>query len=60
MLKPSLKDFGHCLVSIDFPSGSDVKNTSANAGDLGLVPGLGDPPEKVMATHANILACRTS
>ena len=46
LLKPGLKDLGHYLVSIDFPSGSDVKNPSANAGDLGLIPGSEDPMEK--------------
>ena len=60
MLKPSWKYFDQYLVSIDFPSGGDVKNPSANAGDLGLIPGLEDPLEKGMGTHANILACRIS
>ena len=38
-----------------FPSGSMVKNQPVNAGDLGLIPGWGDPPEKEMATHSSIL-----
>ena len=36
-----------------------VKNPSANAGDIrnmGLVPGLGRPLEKGMATHSSIPA----
>ena len=39
-----------------FPSGSEVKNLPANAGDR--VPSLGgeDPLEKKMATHSSILA----
>ena len=27
-----------------FPGGSDSKESSCNAGDLGLIPGLGRPP----------------
>ena len=39
-----------------FPDGSAVKNSPANAGDLGLIPGLEDPLEKEMTTHSSILA----
>ena len=39
-----------------FPGGSDIRNPSANAGDVGLFPGWGDPLEKEMATHSSILA----
>ena len=39
-----------------FPGGSMVKNLPANAGDVGLIPELGDPLEKEMATHFSILA----
>ena len=35
-----------------------VKNLPANAGDAGLI--LGDPLEKGMAMHSNILAWRIS
>ena len=35
-----------------------VKNPPANAGDTGLIPGLGDPLEEGMATHSSILAWR--
>ena len=38
-----------------FPHGSTVKNP-ANAGDVGLIPGLGRSLEKGMATHSSILA----
>ena len=36
-----------------------LKNLPANAGggrDMGLIPGLGRPPEEGMATHSSILA----
>ena len=39
-----------------FPSGSVVKNLPANAGDTGLIPGLGRPLERDMVTHSSILA----
>ena len=39
-----------------FPGGSAVKNPPANAGDTGLIPGVGRSPEKEMATHSSILA----
>ena len=39
-----------------FPGGSDGKESTCNAGDLGSTPGLGDPSEKGMATHSSILA----
>ena len=35
-----------------------VKYPPANAGDLESIPGSGDPLEKEMATHSNILAWR--
>ena len=35
-----------------------VKNTPANAGDLGSILGQEDPLEKEMATHSSILAWR--
>ena len=31
-------------MSLVFPGGSAVKNPPANAGDVGLIPGLGKPP----------------
>ena len=33
-----------------------VKNPLANAGDVGLIPGLGRCPGEVNATHFSILA----
>ena len=33
-----------------------VKNLPANAEDVGLIPGSGDPLEKGMATHSSTLA----
>ena len=40
-----------------FPGGSVVKNPPANAGDTGLIPGLGRS-EKEVATHSSVLAWR--
>ena len=40
-----------------FPGGSVVKNPLAQTGDIGdssLIPGLGDPLEKEMATHSSV------
>ena len=42
------------------PSGSVVKNLSANAGDMSSIPGQEDPLEKEMATHYSILAWKNS
>ena len=39
-----------------FPGGSVVKNLPANAGDMGLIPGLGKSPEEEITTHTSILA----
>ena len=41
-----------------FPGGSDGKGSACNAGDLGSIPGWGDPLEKEMATHCTTLAWR--
>ena len=38
--------------------GSAGKESDCNAGDLGLIPGLGRSLKKGMATHSSILACR--
>ena len=37
-----------------------IKNLPAGVGDMGLIPGLGDPLGKEMATHSNILAWEIS
>ena len=45
--------------SVDFPGNSDSKASAYNAGDAGdtgLIPGLGRYLEKEMATHSSILA----
>ena len=39
-----------------FPGSSDGKESAFSAGDLGSIPGLKDPLEKGVATHASILA----
>ena len=39
-----------------FPGGSDGKESACNAGDLGLITGLGRSPGEGMATHSSILA----
>ena len=36
------------------------KESTSNAGDLGLIPGLGRSPEEEVATHSSILAWRIS
>ena len=41
-----------------FFDGSDGEESTCNAGDAGLIPGLGRPLEKGMATHSTILAQR--
>ena len=41
---------------MDFPGGSDGKESSCNAGDLVRSLGLEDPLEEGMATHSSILA----
>ena len=41
---------------LGFPGSSDGKESACNAGDLGLIPGLGRSLEKGMATHSSILA----
>ena len=39
-----------------FPGGSNGKEFSCNARDLGSIPALEDPLEKGKATHSSILA----
>ena len=43
---------------LGFPGGSDGKESTCNAGDLGLIPRLGKSLEKGKATHSSILAWR--
>ena len=42
-------------VFLDFPGGSDGKESACNAGDLSLTPGLGRSPGGGMATHSRFL-----
>ena len=41
-----------------FPGDSDGQKSACNAGDPGLISGLGRSLEKEMATHSSILAWR--
>jgi len=43
---------------LGFPCGSDGKESACDAGNLGLIPGLGRSPGEGMATHSSILAWR--
>jgi len=42
----------------DFPGCSDGRESTCNAGDLGLIPGSGRYPGEGDATHSSILAWR--
>ena len=46
------------LLSMGLPWWFNGKESACNAGDLGLMPGLGRSLEKGMATHSSILAWR--
>ena len=46
------------LVFLGVPGGSDGKESTCSAGDLGLILGWEDPLEKGMAIHSSILAWR--
>ena len=43
---------------LGFPGGSDGKECTCNARDLGLIPGLEGSPGEGKGTHSNILAWR--
>ena len=45
-------------VFLGFPGGSDGKEYTCSAGDLGLIPGWEDPLEERVAIHSSILAWR--
>ena len=49
---------GH-MITLDFPGGSDTKESACSTGDLSSIPGSGRSLEKGMATHSSILAWRT-
>ena len=57
---PPFKQFflGIIYISLVFSGDSDSKESTCNAGDLGLIPGSGRSPEREMATHSTILAWR--
>ena len=46
LLKPSLENFGHYFVSVGFPCSSAGNESTCNAGDLGLIPGLRRSPRE--------------
>ena len=46
------------MLLLGFPSSSVGKESAYSAGDTGLNPGLGRPPEEGNATHSSILAQR--
>ena len=56
--KAELGQSGTYLRSSDlgFPSGSVIKDLSANAGEAGSILSQEDPLEKEMAIHSSILA----
>ena len=43
---------------LDFPGGSDGKESACSAGDLDSIPGQEDTLGKGTVTHSSILACR--
>jgi len=43
---------------LGFPGGSDDEESNCNAGNLGLIPGLGRSLEEEMASDSSILAWR--
>ena len=45
---------------LTFPSGSEVKASACNVGDLGSIPGSGRSPREENATHSGIVAWRNS
>ena len=49
-------EFGFLEFHLDFPGGSLVKKSPANAGDAGLILGQEAPLEKEMARDSIILA----
>ena len=46
------------MFQLGFPGGSDGKESTYNAGDVGSIPGLGRSSEEGTATHSSILAWR--
>ena len=56
-MKPSVNE-KQLFILPGFPDSSVDKESACNAGDLGVIPGLGRSPEKGKATHSSILAWR--
>ena len=57
-LKANCKTIFKYKAYTDFPGGTSVKNTLANAGDTrdtGLIPGWRRSPEEELATHSSVL-----
>ena len=50
--------FPHLIPTWDFPGGSEVKASACNAGDLGLIPGLGRSPGEGNGNPLQFLAWR--
>ena len=44
---------------LGLPCDTGGKESACNVGNLGLIPGLGEPLEKVNAIHSSILAWRS-
>ena len=53
---PPEKDRLATPVFMDFPGGSDGKESACNEGDLVSIPGLGRSLVEGLATHSSILA----
>ena len=51
-------DLDLSVLSRGFPGGSDGKESTCSAGDLGSISGSGDPLEEGMATDSSILTWR--
>ena len=45
-------------ISVRFPESSSGKESTCNAGDLGLIPGWEDPLEEGKATHSSVVPWR--
>ena len=51
-----MNEFSFYKHLFDFPGGSNSRESTCNAGDLGLIPALGRSPGGGNATHSSILA----
>lgn len=56
MAKTMLKLRGNLLIAQGFTDDSAGKESTCNAGDVGLILGTGKSLEEGMTTHASILA----